>query len=169
MTNKIKLLIGLLALGLILVGSSTWFLLNPVKQELKIGVSPAPGSYLLNSFGESSEVLLKDIRINTEINDKHYFSPSYPAHTVDTGEYILVVNGSVQNQHPENSYIGMYAEGYDETGKQVAWTLDAAHVAGQIGLHLENGKTGELTLHLNFSKNIKSICIFAFTSPIPIP
>ncbi len=169
MTNKMKLLIGLLVLGLILVGGSTWFLLNSVQQVLKITVTPAPGDFLTNSEEASSEVMLKNIRINKSVSDKQYFSPWFPGNTVNAGEYILMVSGSIQNQHSDNKEIAMYAEGYDEKGQQVAWTLDAAHIAGQIGLHLENGETGEFTTHLNFSENIKSIRIFAYTSPIPIP
>jgi hypothetical protein len=165
MTNKLKLLIGLLALGLILVGGSTWFLLNPAK-ELKIGVSPAPGSYLLNSFSESSEVLLKDIRINTEISDKQYeMLWALGAPEVNSGDYILVVSGTIQNEHPTYNKITMHAEGYDKTGKQVAWTLDAGSIMGQIGLHLEKGETGEFTVHLNFSEDIKSVRIFASNYP----
>lgn len=163
MKNKMKLLIGLLVLGLILVGGSIWFLLNPIQQDelLEITVTPAPGAFLTNSEEASSEVLLKDIQINKSVSDKQYFSPWFPGNIVNAGEFILVVSGSIQNQHQENKEIAMYAKGYDEKGQQVAWTLDATHIAGQIGLHLENGETGEFTLHLNFSDNTKAILIYA--------
>ncbi len=126
-----------------------------------LNVIPSPGNYLLNSQNQSSEVLLKAVHINQEFSDKQYISPGYPLHTVNAGEYILEVSGIIWNNHKQNKEIAMYAEGYDELGKQVSWTLDAAHIAGQIGLHLENGETGEFTLHLNFSDNTKSIRIFA--------
>ena len=104
--------------------------------------------------------MLRAVHINKNFSDKQYVSPWYPVHTINVGEFILEVSGSIQNNHMQYKEIAMYAEGYDEMGKQVAWTLDAAHIAGQIGLHLENGETGEFTLHLNFSKNTKSIRIF---------
>lgn len=63
----------------------------------------------------------------------------------------------------------MWAGGYDKTGKQVAWTLDAAHLPGHIGLHLENDEVGQFTLHLNMADNIKSIRIFANNYPITPP
>ena len=63
----------------------------------------------------------------------------------------------------------MSAEGYDAAGEQVAWTVDAAHLVGVIGLHLENGETGQFTLHLNRADNVRSIRIFAGTSPITPP
>jgi len=127
----------------------------------EIKVEPMPGSYLRNSQDESSGVILKDVQIKASICEKEYFSPRYPSHTVKEGDPCLVVSGHIQNRHEENSEIAMYAEGYDEAGEQVAWTLDAAHIAGQIGLHLEYKETGEFTLHLNSSEDIRTIRIFA--------
>lgn len=126
-----------------------------------ISIIPSPGAYLTNSENVSSEVLLKEVQVNKGVSDKQYISPWYPAGTVNVGEPILIVSGSIQNKHKGNKEIAMYAEGYDVTGKQVAWTLDAAHIAGQIGLHLENEEIGQFTLHLNSAGNIKSIHIFA--------
>jgi len=129
--------------------------------EVEIEVEPAVGSYLRNAFDEPSGVILKDIQIKTDICDKEYFSPWYPSHTVKKGEPCLVVSGHIQNMHQENSEIAMYAEGYDTSGEQVAWTLDRAHISGQIGLHLEYEETGEFTLHLNLSENTSTIRIYA--------
>jgi len=129
--------------------------------EAEIKVEPTPDSYLSNSFNESSGVILKDVQIKSGICEKAYFSPWYPSHTVRKGDLCLVVSGHIQNRHEENSEIAMYVEGYDEAREQVAWTLDAAHIAGQIGLHLEYEETGEFTLHLNLSKDIRTIRIFA--------
>jgi len=176
MTNKMKLLIGLLILGLVIIGGGTWFLLNPMQQidlneGLEITVIPAPGNYLTNSQNVSSEALLKDVQVYRSISDKRYsIYPSwYPDHTVNKGEFILVVSGRVQNQHQENKEIAMYAEGFDESGHLAAWTLDAAHIMGQIGMHLENGETGEFTLHLNFSEKTKSIRIYGSNYPFTPP
>lgn len=142
---------------------------NNIDTETQIEVSPSPGIYLSNSQNISSEVLLKDVQINKSVSDKKYFSPWYPSRTVNTGESILIVTGHIQNKHVDNKEIAMYAEGYDETGKQVAWTLDIAHIAGQIGLHLENDETGTFILHLNIAENIKSIRIFANNYNVPPP
>jgi hypothetical protein len=170
MTNKVKLLIGLLTLGMVLIGGGAWFISNPLhEKELEIAIMPAPGNFLSNANNESSEVLLKSIQIKKSASDKEFVQLWPQLHTVETGETILVINGSIQNKHQENKEIAMYAEGYDKTGKQVAWTLDAAHIAGQIGLHLENGETGEFTLHLNFSKSVNSIRIYASNYPFTPP
>ncbi len=169
MTTKMKLYIGLLVLGLVMIGGGLWFAFKPsAVSTLEIAVTPSPGNYLTNSQNVSSEVLLKDIQVSYGVSDRQYGYPYFYAgesvwyqHAVNIGEPILIVSGNIQNNHKENKEIAMYAEGYDETGKQVAWTLDAAHIAGQIGLHLETEETGEFTLHLNFSKETKTIRIFA--------
>ncbi|MFC1982091.1 hypothetical protein ACFLUN_01270 [Chloroflexota bacterium] len=126
--------------------------------KTEIEVSPSLGAYLTNPQDISSEVLLKDVQVKKGVSDKQYSTSLYP---VNVGESIQIVSGTIQNKHKENKEIAIWAEGYDEAGKQVAWTLDAAHIVGQIGLHLENGENGEFTLHLNTAENIKTIRIFA--------
>ena len=165
-----KLYIGLLVLGLAMVTGGLWFVFNSsTVGTLEITVIPSPGSYLSNSQNISSGVSLKGIQVNKGVSDKQYVSIRYPTHTVNVGESILVISGTIQNKHEENDEIDMWAEGYDETGKEVAWTLDAAHLPGHIGLHLENDETGQFTLHLNMADNIKSIRLFANNYPITPP
>ena len=134
-----------------------------------IPISPSLGAYLTSSQNVSSEVLLTDVEVNKGVSDKQYFNPWYPAGKVNEGESILVVSGSIQNKHKQNKEIAMYAEGYDSSGKQVSYTLDTAHISGQIGLHLENEETGQFTLHLNMAEDIKSIRIFANNYAITPP
>jgi hypothetical protein len=133
-----------------------------------IPVTPSPGAFLVNSGNISSQVLLKDVQVYKGVSDKRY-SGLDPKLAVNAGEPVLVVSGSIQNKHPENKEIAMYAEGYNAEGKQVAWTLDAAHIVGQIGRHLEKDETGQFTLHLNIADNLKSIRIFANNYSITPP
>jgi len=139
---------------------------NPANVN-SISISPSPGAYLTNTQDVSSEVLLKDVQINKGVSDKQYYSTS--TGVVNVGEAILVVSGSIQNKHKEYNEIAMWARGYGEGGEQVAWTLDAAHIVGQIGLHLEAGETSEFTLHLYYSKNVNSIRIYANNYPVTPP
>ena len=127
--------------------------------EAEIKVEPALGNYLCNAFDESSPVILKDVMVGSSVCDRKYTRPPLPI--VNVGDPCLVVSGQIQNMHQENSEIAMYAEGYNASGEQVAWTLDAAHIVGQIGLHLEYEETGEFTLHLNLSENTSTIQIYA--------
>jgi hypothetical protein len=126
-----------------------------------IPVSPSLGSYLTNSENTSSEVILKDVQVCKGMSNKQYLNPWYPEEKVNAGEPILVVCGTIQNKHRQNTYITLDAKGYDAKGQQVSWTLDAAHIPGQIALQLETEEKGQFILHLNIDKNIKSIRIFA--------
>ncbi len=126
-----------------------------------IPVSPSLGSILTNSESASSEVILNDVQVCTGVSNKQYWNPWYPEEKVNAGEPILVVCGTIQNKHKQNTYITLDAAGYDAEGKQVSWTLDEAYIPGQIALDLETEESGQFILHLNIDKNIKSIRIFA--------
>jgi hypothetical protein len=142
---------------------------SPAASSTSISISPSTGAYLTNSENVSSEVLLVDARINEGLSDKKYIAPWYPAGIVNAGEPVLIVSGSIRNKHEQNKEIAMYAEGFDAAGKQVAWTLDTAHIVGQIGLHLEKNEIGQFTLHLNMAENIRSIRILANNYSITPP
>ena len=159
MTNKMKMLIGLLVLGIALLGVGVVFLTR-APQPMKVKLTPAAGIYLYTAKSDSSKVLLKTVKIEKNIADKQYFGV-WGAKTINTGDPLLILSGTVQNNHATYKEIIMYAEGYDKTGKQIAWTYDASGIVGQIGLHLETGEIGTFTIHLNFDENITSIRIFA--------
>jgi hypothetical protein len=162
MTNKMKLLIGLLVLGIVLLGGGMVFLFLPRHQtETRIILTTSPGSYLFNSQNESSGVLLQTVKMEKSVSDKYFGSIHPEIDSVNTGDPILIVSGTVQNNHPANTWINMYAIGYDAAGKQVALTLDASNLVGLILLNLKSGETGTFTLHLNYTENVKSIRIFA--------
>jgi hypothetical protein len=159
MTNKMKLLIGLLVLGIVLLGSGLVFLLLSVQPAgIKITLTPAPGTYLFNSQNEPSEVLLQTVQIEKSISNVGIISTG-SAIAINEGGPIWVISGNIQNNHPTTQAIDMHADGYDAKGKQVAWTFDA-HIVGQREIQLENGETGAYVLILNYSGNIKSIRIF---------
>ncbi|MFC1865364.1 hypothetical protein ACFLYB_01455 [Chloroflexota bacterium] len=127
-----------------------------------------PKVYLKNKQEVSSEVLLRNFQTDEGVSDEQYSSPWYPSHTVNVGEPILIVSGTIQNKHNENTWIEMWAEGYDK-GNQVAWTLDAAHLAGYILLNLETDETGEFTIHMNYSEDVSFVRIYANNYPVVPP
>lgn len=129
----------------------------------EIEVSPTAGNYLYDTHDEQLEVFLIDVKVEQSISDEEYFSPLYGGHKVDVGESILVVSGTIRNEHTENAWITMFADGYDGEGEKVAWTLDADHISGQILRYLDNGETGKFTIHLNAAENIETIRIFAYS------
>jgi len=136
--------------------------LLPIDMTGLISISPFLSEFLTDSGGQSSDMLLKDIRVMKDLSDTWYIADWCPVNRVDTGELILIVNGSIQNTRNSNIEIEMYAEGYDANGKQVSWTLDYVHNEGQISLHLEKEQLCNFTLHLNMDDSIKSLRIFAY-------
>ena len=160
MTNKMKLLIGLLVLGIgLLVGGSVFLLLSPQPAGREIMLTPSPGNYLFDSQNEPSEVLLRTVQIEKSISNVGIISTG-SAIAINEGGPIWVISGNIQNNHPTTQAVDMHADGYDAKGKQVAWTFDA-HIVGQREIQLENGETGAYVLTLNYSGNIKDIRIYA--------
>jgi hypothetical protein len=160
MTNKMKLLIGLLVLGLVLLGAGLVFLLISSPQTtIKITLTPSPGNYLFDSQNEPSEVLLQTAQIEKSVSNVGITSTGSTI-AINEGGPIWVISGNIQNNHPTTQTISMYADGYDAKGKQIVWTFDA-HIVGQREIQLENGETGAYVLTLNYSGNIKSIRIYA--------
>jgi hypothetical protein len=159
--KRIYILISVaLLMNLILVGCVN-------KQE--IAIIPAPGSYLRDSQNISSEVVLQTVKLTKGVSDKQYRSVGTKNTIVNAGEPIWVLSGSIQNKHSTNKEITMYAEGYDDDGRVLSWTLDAAHILGQIGLHLDTGATSDFSLHMYFSEEITTVRIFASNYPVTPP
>ena len=168
MTNKMKLLIGLLVLGIaLLVGGSVFLLLSSQPTVREIMLTPSPGNYLFDSQNEPSEVLFQTVQIEKSISNVGIISTG-SAIAINEGGPIWVISSNIQNNHPTTQVIDMYADGYDAKGKQVAWTFDA-HIVGQREIQLENRETGAYVLTLNYSGNIKAIRIYASNHDIYQP
>jgi hypothetical protein len=157
MTNKMKMLIGLLVLGVALLSAGVVFLTR-APQPMKVTLTPSPGNYLFDSQNEPSEVLLQTVQIEKSVSNVG-ITLTGSAIAINEGGPIWVISGNIQNNHPTTQAIDMHADGYDAKGKQVAWTFDA-HIVGQREIQLENGETSAYVLTLNYSGNIKSIRIF---------
>jgi hypothetical protein len=170
MNSKMRMLMILLAVGVVIIGVAAVFLSRGGKgsSELAIGVAPSPGNLIANAKSESSEVLLQTVKIGKTASDRTYMSTK-TSQIINIGTNVLTVSGSVQNNSKVNKEITLYAVGYDAAGKEIAWTLDSVKVNGQIGLHIENGQTGTFSLHLNYSDNIKAVRLFCSNYAVTPP
>ncbi len=170
MRRKLIILSSLLVIAFALIGTSVWFLANRSPSgnvAMEIEVVPGPGSFVTTSNGELSKILLENIRIEKTVSDRQY-DQLIPNRTIKPGDPILTVTINIQNTHPEYKIIGISAVGYDEAGAQVAQTLDDI-LHGMAWTQLEYQETGEITAHLNFSKNIELIKIFGNNYQYPVP
>ncbi|MDD5703421.1 MAG: hypothetical protein PHU23_15410 [Dehalococcoidales bacterium] len=134
---------------------------NHVNTSTEIEVSSSIGIPLKVSQ-KVSGVLLKDIQIFQGTSDEYYMSPVSPSVLVYPNDPILVITGIIQNIDNKNTYINLNALGYNEAGETVAWTFYKYNsIYGKNQFILESGETCEISLHLNFPENIKSIIISA--------
>ena len=166
-----KILIGLLVLGVILLAGGVWLLLKPAQRIVlsKIAVLPAQNSYLDDFNNVPSTILLKNVQVSIGTADRQYHTIVMdPSHPIEPGETILLVTIIVQNTHPEYKLTGISARGYDVSGKQVAWTLDDP-LHAEFFSTLDYGEASEFTVHMNLSKNTKLIRIFGRNYKYPIP
>ncbi|MDD5038733.1 MAG: hypothetical protein PHN78_05390 [Dehalococcoidales bacterium] len=163
------------------IGSKYDYILHPIYETYEVPMStdyhnvspytihPSPGNYITGSDFNKSKVALKDVRTETVTADADYFNPWHQEAAIKKGETCLIVTGHVQNMDEENLEIAMWAEGNDTYGNIVSWTLDAAHIAGQIGLHLEYMEVGEFAMHLNLPKDMITVRIYAASYPVTPP
>ena len=171
MNRRLITLLSLLIIALALLGSGAWLLANRsssghAETAIEIAVVPGPGSMLTTPNGGLSKVLLESFQIEATASDQQYdFFPNNP---VKPGDPILLLTLTIQNTHPEYKIVGISAVGYDASGAQVARTLDD-FLHAKAWTELGYQEIGEITLHLSFSKNIKSIKIFGNNYQYPVP
>jgi hypothetical protein len=134
-----------------------------------ISVSPPVGAYLPSgSKGEPSELLLLAVQVEeAPSSEEHYLHET--GVTIQPGDTVLVVTGTLQNRHRAYPHVYMHADGYNAVGEQVAWTLEGAGLPGQAQTYIEPGQVGEFTMHLNAAEDVATIRIFAGVSPIIPP
>ena len=118
----------------------------------EIRVEPA----LKQNLYSFARVVLEDVTVSRGVLEQQYPGASI-------GQSCLIVRGDVRNMDAHDSSLAIFAYGYNGEGEQVAQTLDAEGVIGQVTLDLAYGETGSFTLHLNACDDIESIRIFAYT------
>ena len=170
MRRKIIVLLGFLVIGMALLGTGIWFLINRIQPgNMEIAVIPSPGSALTTPWGdgELSKVLLENVQIEKTASSIRY-DQMVPNYSVQIGDPILSITIDILNIDLEYDLVYISAVGYDASGVQVARTLDDV-VHAWVFTKLAYQETGEITLHLNFSNKIKLIKIFGANSKYLIP
>jgi hypothetical protein len=126
--------------------------------EPEVSVEPKPGHIISNNEKETG-VILGNVRIESGVCDRDYYSSKLDS-LFQKGSSCLIVSGNITNLDMERFEIALWASGYDEAEELVSYTLDAAHIPGQIGLHLETNETGRFVLHMNPDEDLKLIRIY---------
>jgi hypothetical protein len=126
--------------------------------EPDITVEPSPGHLLGNNEKETG-VILGNVRVESGVCDRDYYSTKLDS-LLQKGAPCLLVSGNITNLDMEKYEIALWARGFDESGVVVSDTLDAAHIVGQIGMHLETNETGKFVLHMDPAEDLKLIRIY---------
>ena len=132
-----------------------------IVDDTSVTLKPGPGSTLYNMDNVSSGVLLMDVLVEKGICDKDYFPLQIPPRVIKKGEPCIIVSGTVLNTDKDNFELAMWAEGFSKDGQRVSWTIDSAHITGQIGLRVEYGKTGDFIIHMYPDENLETIKVFS--------
>ena len=137
---------------------------TPTQSLSEISVSPAPGNFLLSFDNVSSAVLLEDIALSTDYAKDDIFTPWYK---VEAGDPILLVSGRVRNMHRTNQYVMLQGKGYDESRKQVAWTIER-FIYG-VAVDLKYDEVGTFSFRMNLTQNVKLIEVYGATMAVAPP
>lgn len=161
MTNKMKLLIGLLILGLVIIGGGTWFLLNPLQTSNDRGVTGISirtelGYNLVYDDQESAGVILKAVTIVSDVCDRDYSDLQGHA-KVRKGEPCILVTGQLESQLAHDKYMTLSARGYDINGEEVTYVLDWGPIWGVISIFLPAKSSNEFVLHLKAVPDVVKI------------
>ncbi|MBN2239100.1 MAG: hypothetical protein JW712_04950 [Dehalococcoidales bacterium] len=132
-----------------------------------ITVLPEPGHVLSNDENQTG-VILGNVSVEQGVCDRDYYL-SHVESPLQKGDPCLIVTGNVTNLDMDNFEIALWAHGFNEAGEQVSYTLDAAHIPGQIGMHLERNESVTFILHLNPDENLKVVRIFGAAYPVTPP
>ncbi|MFC1946387.1 hypothetical protein ACFLXY_00550 [Chloroflexota bacterium] len=127
-------------------------------EEPDVIIEPRPGHRLGNAEKQTG-VILGNVRVEPGLCDRDYYSSKLDL-PLQKGDPCLIVSGNITNLSMDRFEIALWADGYDKAGKPVSYTLDAAHIPGQIGMHLETNETGEFVLHMNPEEHLKVIHIY---------
>jgi hypothetical protein len=132
--------------------------------EIYIIVEPC-----LETNGEPAPlVTFEEISLGTGTLDRNYINPDAGG-LFSQGERCFLISGTIRNEYNEGSWVAYHAEGYDEEGNVVSYTLDEGPVAGIAQQYIDGTSTGEFTLHLSWSDNVFIFRISSQNSDVMFP
>jgi hypothetical protein len=135
--------------------------------EPEVTIEPKPGHLLGNDEGKTG-IILGNVRVESGVCDRDYFSSSLDS-MLQKGQSCLIVSGNITNLDMDKYEIALWGRGCDESGTVVSETLDATHISGQIGIHLETNETCEFILHMNPGNGLKEIRLYGASYLITPP
>ena len=94
-----------------------------------------------------------------------YISPE----SAKKGAPCLLISGNITNKSGKRYWVAYHADGFDKSGNQVSWTLDAGPIIGVAQLSFEQTKIESFVLHQSWSENVSLFRIHSQKSAIMFP
>ena len=113
------------------------------------------------------DISFSNVTVAKGVLDKEYYYKSSTA--FQAGEMCFLVSGKINNNSSTGYFVTYSAYGYDNTGKMVAYTLDAGPIIGLAVAYLDAASTEDFTLHLTWSENTAYFVLYSGKSIIPPP
>lgn len=158
----------LLGLCLLLSGiSACWRLPADITtladDEIYIIVEPC-----LETSGEPAPlVAFEELSLKSGTLDRDYINPW--AGSYQQGESCFLITGIIRNGYDEGCWVAYHAEGYDDSGNTVSYTLDEGPIVGVAQQYIDGTSTVEFTLHLSWSDNVFIFRISSQKSDVMFP
>jgi hypothetical protein len=169
MKKYYKIVLLLVGLCLLLSGfSACWKLPADVTalrdDEIYIIVEPC-----LETNGEPAPlVTFEEISLDNSTLDRDYLNPDAGG-LFSQGDLCFLISGTIRNGYAAGSWVTYHAEGYDEEGNVVSYTLDEGPVAGIAQQYIDGASAGEFTLYLSWSDNVFIFRISSQKSDVMFP
>jgi hypothetical protein len=103
------------------------------------------------------------------LSNVHIHEGVFSGYHSPEGETSLVVNGTFNNQASREWWVVFYAEGYNASGGQISWTLDAGPILGRLQVKTPSQGSVDFTINLKWSEDISKIVIYAKGYDTPAP
>jgi uncharacterized protein YcfL len=107
-----------------------------------------------------------DVTVTTGVFDKEY---TYQSTVYKAGDQCYIVTGRIKNNATTGYWVAYRAYGYDSSGHNVVFTMNADTAAGGSQVFITPGETVTFTLHLNWIGNAASFSFHTQKSAAMFP
>lgn len=112
------------------------------------------------------DINLENVNVEKGTLDRNYMSrPS----AYIKGDPCFLISGNMTNKSGKRYWVAYHADGFDKSGNQVSWTLDAGPIYGVAQLCFEQTKIENFVLHMTWSENVSVFRIYSQKSGIMVP
>jgi acyl-CoA synthetase (AMP-forming)/AMP-acid ligase II len=137
----------------------TGFLISS-QRTTRVVPSPSPANISVNiepCLDDSEcKIVIYDVAVVAGTLDREYISREG---IYEPGEPCWFVTGHISNGYDEKYWVAYHAHGFDASGNEVSFTLDAGPIMGVEQVCIYGRSFENITLHLSWADNVTSITL----------